>query len=410
MTQNYDIIIVGAGMAGMSLACGLADSGLKIALLEGGKLPERRPEPALDVGGFDPRVSALTSVSQQFFEQLGVWDNIADIALSPYDHMCVWDREGTGRIEFDADLVHQPVLGHIVENRVSVWALYQRLQGSAVNIIHPARVSGLSVQQQANAASGDSSYLLELEDGRCLGASLLVAADGAVSTLRKLAGFDTREWDYQHTAIVATVETELPHADTARQCFLPTGPLALLPLRSADGGRQFCSIVWSSEPTNAEHLLALDDAAFCQTLGQTFEHTLGDIRSVSPRFSFPLRQRHARDYYRPGLALVGDAAHTIHPLAGQGINLGLKDVAVLIDEISRGLARGIAPGDPTLLARYQRRRLADNLTVMAAMEGFKRLFGGQQLPLRWLRNEGMSLLNRQPAIKAEVIRRAMGLS
>jgi 2-octaprenylphenol hydroxylase len=272
-----------------------------------------------------------------------------------------------------------------------------------------AKVSGLTEIVTNNAAKGEAAYSLALEDGSTMQASLLVAADGALSIIRTLAGFETREWDYNHKAIVATVECEQPHQQTAWQRFLPQGPLALLPLADVNGGKQYCSIVWSAEPDYADELLALDDAGFRAALGQAFEHRLGGINAVSKRFSFPLRQRHAKQYFKAGLVLVGDAAHSIHPLAGQGINLGLQDVQVLAEEIKRGVKRGLLLSDEAILQRYQRRRMADNLTMMAAMDGFKRLFEREELPVRWLRNEGMRLLAKIPGVKNTIIRQAMGL-
>jgi 2-octaprenylphenol hydroxylase len=248
-----------------------------------------------------------------------------------------------------------------------------------------------------------------LEDGDSLQASLVVAADGAESKVRGMMGFHTREWDYHHRAIVATVQVERPHRETAWQRFLPSGPLAFLPLPGAPG-QHCCSIVWSLRDELVDPLLALDDTAFCAALTQAFEGRLGDVLASSPRYAFPLRQRHAVDYVQSGVALVADAAHTIHPLAGQGINLGLQDVAVLAEEILGGWQRGTAPGQLELLRRYQRRRKGENLLMMTAMEGFKRLFEQQSLPVRWLRNAGMRGVGQLGPLKQQLIRRAMGLA
>ena len=258
------------------------------------------------------------------------------------------------------------------------------------------------------SSADETGVRLELEDGRSLSAGLLVAADGALSRVRDLAGFRTREWDYGQRAIVCTVETGLPHQATAWQRFLNTGPLAFLPLPGFEG-RHYCSIVWSAEPDLADALAALSDREFCDAAGEALESRLGAVLDCSPRASFPLRQRHAVEYTRPGIALVGDAAHTIHPLAGQGINLGLQDVIALSEELTAGMARGEAPGSPVLLARYQRRRKGENLLMMAAMDGFKSLFGSRQLPLRWLRNQGLKWVDRSGPIKHQLMRHAMGV-
>jgi 2-octaprenylphenol hydroxylase len=407
--KKYDVVIVGAGLAGSALACALGDSGLKIALLEGGSLPITAPLAASKVSEFDPRVSALTEASRKFLQQIDVWASMQGISVGSYRHMTVWDAQGTGEIEFDAGEVQQPRLGHIVENRITNWCLLQRLSALPVDVFSNTKVSDLIEIRATDTSKGDAAYSVVLEDGSTIQASLLVAADGARSIIRTLAGFETREWDYNHQAIVATVECEHQHQHTAWQRFLPQGPLALLPLTDANGGKHYCSIVWSAELNYAAELSALTDDEFCSALGKAFEYRLGEITAVSKRFSFPLRQRHAKQYFKPGLVLVGDAAHSIHPLAGQGINLGLQDVQVLAEEIVRGAARGLAVGDETILRRYQRRRMAANLAMMAAMDGFKRLFERPELPVRWLRNEGLRLLGKIPGVKNTIIRRAMGL-
>lgn len=398
--KQYDIIIVGAGIAGSALACALGDSDLKIAVVEAQPLALQWPpmEPVID--GYDPRVSALTVASQEFLASLGVWPAIARRRISPYRHMQVWDAEGTGSIAFNAEEINQPLLGHIVENRLTVAALLFRLAD------YPG-IELCSGMRLVTMKTIKAQRQLEMEDGTIMQAPLVVAADGANSRIRELAGIATNEWSYGHNAIVATVKTQQPHQQTAWQRFLPEGPLAFLPL--AGGDDHYCSIVWSAIPEYCEHLIALDDKKFAQQLGQAFEHRLGGIEAVSRRFSFPLRQRHALDYVQAGLALVGDAAHTIHPLAGQGINLGLLDVQVLAEELLRAHERQLPVADLAVLERYQRRRKAHNLTMMAAMEGFKRLFAEPALPLRWARNTGMRLLDKAAPLKHRIMKQAMGL-
>ena len=250
--------------------------------------------------------------------------------------------------------------------------------------------------------------MVELVDGGRLDAQLLVAADGANSAIRQHFKFATKEWDYGHQAIVTTITTERSHQQIARQRFMPKGPLALLPL-SDQGDLHQCSIVWSQETEEADELMALDDRQFCQRLSEASEYGFGQVVDVEQRYAIPLRQRHAIDYAIHRVVLLGDAAHSIHPLAGQGVNLGFADVEVLADELNRALTRGIDVGDLSVLRRYQRRRKPDNLATMAAMEGFKRLFAADQLPIRLLRNLGMSTLNQQSAIKNAMIKRAMGI-
>jgi 2-octaprenylphenol hydroxylase len=396
--MDFDVIIVGAGIAGSALACALANKNntLNIALIEAQPLNMPEEISGESVRDYDARVSALTVASQQLLEEFGLWEGIKEKRISPYAHMHVWDAEGTGFISFDAAEINQPALGHIVENRLVTAALHQRIENcDNIHCLCPAKVTDLQQQQ------------LILDDQRCLRAPLIVAADGAQSKIRQLAGFATREWDYEHHAIVATVETELTHQHTAWQRFLPQGPLAFLPLHSAANNTS--SIVWSATPEYAESLMAMSEGEFKLELSSAFEHRLGEILNVGQRFAFPLRQRHAQDYVKPGLALIADAAHTVHPLAGQGINLGLLDVAVLAKELLRAQQRGLPLGDLGVLKRYQRRRKGSNLAMMAAMEGFKRLFAEPALPVRWARNSGMRWLDGMPPLKHKIIRQAMGL-
>ena len=400
--RYFDVAIIGAGIAGASLAAALSGEGLSIALIEA-QPPDAAPLPlTCGVHDFDPRVSALTPRSRDFLATLGAWEAIGSYRTCAYRHMTVWDAQGTGQIEFDAADVDAPELGHIVENRSIVNALLARVaQGADISLFNPAVLESCSRL--------DSQRMhLTLESGEALQSALVVAADGALSRLREMMGFRCREWDYGHRAIVATIEVEHPHQETAWQRFLPSGPLALLPL-PGDAQHHYCSIVWSLQTHLVDDVLALDDAAFCAELTRASEARLGAVLGSSRRFAFPLRQRHAVDYVQPGVALVGDAAHTIHPLAGQGINLGLQDVAALAQEIVAGHHCAVSPGQIELLQRYQRRRKGDNLMMMAAMDGFKRLFEQDSLPLRWLRNEGMRRVDGLLPLKRQLMRRAMGL-
>ena len=237
----------------------------------------------------------------------------------------------------------------------------------------------------------------------------MVGADGAQSRLRQWSGLATREWDYDQQAIVCTVRTRQPHQYTAWQRFSPTGPLAFLPLLTESGDEHYCSIVWSQDTAEARRLMALETEQFRLELERAIEQQLGVIESVSRRFAFPLRQRHAKEYVADGLALVGDAAHTIHPLAGQGANLGYGDVSALMGELGRAKELALSPADQTVLARYQRRRKGENLAMMAAMEGFKQLFARDELAIRWLRNTGMRWLDNLAPLKNRIAAEAMGI-
>jgi 2-octaprenylphenol hydroxylase len=405
--QTADIVIVGGGMVGVTAALALAASGLHIVLLE-----NREFDPALimeDVAGqltagYDPRVSALTCASQQLLTHVGAWPYMQQLRVSPYTDMDVWDGEGSGHIHFSSRELHELALGHIVENRVTVAALYAVAQ----QIDNLSVITGASVVQlsEPESVADGSSRVLTCKDGSQWRTKLVVAADGAMSKVRQLASIPMWEWDYGHHAIVTTVRTEKPHQDTAWQRFTDDGPLAFLPLDDP----YCCSIVWSTSPDHAAALIELDDDAFCAALTRAFEGRLGDVLWADKRHLFPLRQRHAQYYVQAGLAVIGDAAHTIHPLAGQGVNLGLMDAAALAEQVLSAHARGEEIGNEAVLKRFQRQRQSANLQMSASMEAFKQLFGHQQPLLKLVRNMGMNTLNRLSPIKQHVVMQAMGLS
>ncbi|SDW42715.1 2-octaprenyl-6-methoxyphenol hydroxylase /2-octaprenyl-3-methyl-6-methoxy-1,4-benzoquinol hydroxylase [Pseudomonas syringae] len=384
-------------MVGSALALALQGSGLDVLVVDGGPLSVKPFDPH---SNFEPRVSALSAASQRILQRLNVWKGIAERRISPYAHMHVWDGSGTGQIHFSASSVHANVLGHIVENRVVQDALLDRLHDSNIGLLADSRLEQMR-------HSGDD-WLLTLAGGRLLRAPLVIAADGANSAVRRLTETPTREWDYQHHAIITSVRTADSHRKTAWQRFTDDGPLAFLPLDRE--GEHWCSIVWSVTPAEAERLMVLDDDLFCRELESAFEGRLGQVLTADARLSVPLRQRHAKRYVAKGLALIGDAAHTIHPLAGQGVNLGFLDAAVLAEVLTHAAQRGERWSDARVLGRYERRRMPHNLTLMAAMEGFERLFQADPLPLRWLRNAGLKMVNQMPEAKALFVREALGLS
>lgn len=405
--RHFDIVIVGGGMVGATMACLLADLPVRVALIDRGELQARIPEGRADAPEFDPRVSALTSGSAQLLDKLGIWNTVLAGRACPYQRMHVWDAEGTGSITFSAADIDQDALGTIVENSVVLAALYLRLRElDNLELLTGEEISALE------RPCGNAGIGLVCASGLVVSADLVIAADGAASPVRSLAGFHTREWDYNHTAIVTTVKTELPHDFCARQRFLDSGPLAFLPLvegPNADQAQHYSSIVWSALPELAERVMAMDDEQFCGALGRALEHRLGAVQQAAPRYSFPLRQRHAVDYVQDHLVLIGDAAHAIHPLAGQGVNLGLLDAAALASALREGVASGRELSDLTVLRRYQRARKGHNMGMMWVMEGFKHLFSDQALPLRWLRNVGLSSVDRLALVKNQLARRAMGL-
>ena len=395
MTEwSADIAVVGGGMVGAALACGLAQQGFQVAVLE-----LRDPVEDWPQDSYDLRVSAITRASQHIFEHLNAWQGMLERRATPYNRMQVWDATGSGRIQFDAADIGEPELGHIIENRIIQRALWDRLeQLDRVRLVCPARVEALTTDDKSNS-------VLTLEDGRQLHVSLAVAADGANSALREIAGIGTRGWLYDQTAVVATVRAEHGHQDTAWQKFMPTGPLALLPT-----GKDLFSIVWSTSPQQAAELLAMPEHEFNSLLTQASESRLGELTLLGQRGAFPLKLQHADTYIKPGLALVGDAAHVIHPLAGQGFNLGLLDAAALIDVLVEARAGKRTLGSFSNLRRYERARMGDNVIMQGAMDGFKRLFSNQVLPLRLLRNLGLGMVDHAAPVKRMIARQALGTS
>ena len=402
--NDFDVIVVGAGMVGLTVASLLQDSQLQVALVDKNRVPTETKVAEHDQAKFDARVSALSASSREIFTQLGVWNLIEKERHCDFHKMHVWDADGTGSIMFSADDLAVSRLGTIVENSIVVDALMQRLKWKGnVELFCPCSVISLN--------EVDDWITLNTAERRVLRAKLVIAADGANSKIREFSKFRVREWEYHHHAIVATVRTEMPHQKTALQRFMPTGPLALLPLSSDAGAgcQEYSSIVWSAEPSYAQSLINLSNKDFCLEITKSSEASFGEITCCGPRYLFPLRQRHSVNYSESRIVLVGDAAHSIHPLAGQGVNLGLLDAEALSKEIKRGLSAGREVSDPVIMNRYQRARKVENLGMMALMEGFKRVFEADTLAVRWLRNFGMSSINDLRSVKKFLARRAMGL-
>ncbi|MDX1465496.1 MAG: UbiH/UbiF/VisC/COQ6 family ubiquinone biosynthesis hydroxylase [Halomonas sp.] len=398
----FEAIVVGGGMVGATLACLLGRAGLSVALLDAREAP--LDGQAAGRGAPSMRVSALTPVSRQLLEGLGAWPAMAARRVSPYRFMQVWDGEGSGEVNFSAEQAGVPLLGHIVENDVTLAALEARLaQLPTVTLRFGARVAEL----EAGGEKEGQRRTVVLEGGERLQAPLVVAADGARSPLRERAGIAVSERDTDQVAVVTTVQTAREHGGVARQVFLSTGPLAFLPL-CVEGDARHCSIVWSTTPEEAERLTALSPAALGEALGAALEHRLGEVSVIDRALAFPLVQRHAEHYVRQGFALVGDAAHSIHPLAGQGVNLGLMDAAVLAEEVIEGRRRGLAPGDAHVLARYARRRRGDNAAMLALMDGFRLLFGARHPALTLARNLGLAGVDRLGPLKRLLMQQAIG--
>ena len=392
--EIYDVVIVGAGIAGAVLANLLAKkTNCSIALLDSA-LPLSRSE----VSDYSLRVSAINHAAVQVFQYLSCWEALVAKRVSPYTHMSVWDDSTIGKIDFDCSDVRLPHLGYIVENDLMQEVLLNSLQGNSRVTCHwPVEL--VALEEECDG------LLLKTKDERYFKAKLVIAADGAHSWVRKAVSIEMAESSYDQVAIVATIKTAQPHQQTARQVFLPTGPLALLPLSDPS----MHSIVWSCEVEKANRLLAMTDVEFCAALSSAFDFHLGDVVSTSKRASFPLTMRHAKDYVKSRLALVGDAAHTIHPLAGQGLNIAITDVVQLVDLISAACQRGKPFYADRLLRRYARARKAENTVIVKAMGGFKALFASQLTPVMVARSQGLGLINRCSFVKKAFIKRAMGM-
>ena len=397
-TQSYDVVVAGGGLVGLSLGALLSsgDESIRLLIVEASGQRQYSPDEGVDL-----RVSALSRASQSVLCSVGVWERVAAIRVSPYRRMRVWDGslEGraTGRIEFDAAEIGEPNLGHIVENILVQTVLRERLSELGVSIRENTTLSGMS--------PGDGALQLSLSDKDRIETRLLVAADGVASSTRARLGIRTRDWRHEQTAVVSHVETEFEHQNTALQRFLPRGPLALLPLKD---GRS--SVVWSTEAAHAEALLQMSSEAFCDALSAASENVLGAIRAHDRRATFPLKSLHALAYTAHRAALIGDAAHAVHPLAGQGVNLGLLDAAALAELILDAIAADQDPGEQRLLRRYERWRKGQNLAMLLGLDGLNRLFSNESPWLGAVRGLGLAVADRSSLAKSFFARRALGLA
>lgn len=392
--QSVDVAIVGGGMVGLAVACGLQGSGLRVAVLE-----QREPQPLAADAAPALRVSAINAASEKLLTRLGVWSDIVARRASCYHGMEVWDKDSFGRIAFDDQSMGYSHLGHIVENAVIHYALWQKAQQSSdITLKAPAELQ--------QVAWGENEAFLTLKDGAMLTARLVIGADGANSWLRNKADIPLTFWDYRHHALVATIRTEEAHGAVARQAFHGEGILAFLPLSDP----HLCSIVWSLAPEEAERMRQASDEQFNQALNIAFDNRLGLCRVESERQVYPLTGRYARQFAAHRLALVGDAAHTIHPLAGQGVNLGFMDAAELVDELKRLHRQGKDIGQYLYLRRYERSRKHSAALMLAGMQGFRELFAGTHPAKKLLRDMGLKLADTLPGVKPQLLRQAMGLN
>ncbi|MFK7886640.1 MAG: FAD-dependent monooxygenase [Gammaproteobacteria bacterium] len=396
MKRRADVVIVGGGMVGGSLAASLASEGFDVVVLDAGDAPVA-PEGA----AYAPRVVAVSRASERLLRHCGAWQHMSSARVAPYGGMRVWDAAGSpiddDALAFSAHEIGEPNLGHIVENDLVAAAAFQAAQAQASLSWHTnTRVNQISINERRAR--------VETDDGGVISAPLVVAADGARSECRDLLGVAVRRGSYEQSAVVTHVRGSQSHEDTAWQRFLPSGPLALLPL--ADGR---CSIVWSTTPDHAAELMACDGATFCAQLSKASAGVFGDITECSKRYTFPLQWLHVERYSGARFAIVGDAAHVVHPLAGLGVNLGLADVASLAAALvaARQAERDI--GDAPVLRPFARERKAQNALMLDALSGLHRLFSNEAFGLSLARRFGLRAVNRASPLRRFFARRAMGL-
>lgn len=392
MSKHYDIIIIGGGMVGGALGAALGGGGFRVAVLE-----SHPPAPIPSGAPFDLRVSSVNLASQHLLENIGAWEAIAaSERLCPWSRIRVWE-EGGGATEFACEDAGEPIFGHFVENRLIQWALAERLKSlPGVDYLAPEAPESISIEA--------ARVTVETTQGTLTG-ELLVGADGGRSRVRQAAGIGTHGWDYEQGVVVASARTVLPQQEISWQRFTPSGPQAFLPLPG-----HHASLVWYHRPDEVKRLLALDDVAFVRELEATFPSCLGGLAGITARGSFPLRRMHAHRYVDERVVLVGDAAHTVHPLAGQGVNLGMLDAAVLAEVLLNALGEGEPFAGKAVLSRYENQRRRDVLAMMGVIDIFYRLFGNDVVPVKLLRNLGLEVANRVTPAKRQVMRFALGLS
>jgi 2-octaprenylphenol hydroxylase len=398
MSRKVDIVICGGGLVGLMFANLLAQSRFHLVVLDAGAAPtsvklESPVQSGADLeSGYEPRVSALNAGSMALLERCGVFSELGRHAC--FREMLVRDSEGAGDICFSSEDLGLPNLGMVIENHLVIEALHSRLvQFDNVDLCYGESFADVTK---------DDVLEVELSSGDILQCDLLVGADGGNSKVRELSGLKTVGWSYDQTAVVTTIQTEQSHDSIPRQWFTADGPLAFLPLADAN----LCSIVWSHR--DASSITELDSESFCARLSEASEGELGRVIGADKRFSFPLKQQHAYRYVRSGIALIGDAAHTIHPLAGQGANLGIADAEALAMEIRQAVFSDERPGDLKLLRRFALARQPHNLAIATAMETLKRLYGSKIPAIGWLRNQSMRFLNQNSALRSLVMQLASG--
>lgn len=390
MKQQFDVVIVGGGMVGAAVACCLGNSGLKVAVIES-QVPE-----SFDLNQpHDLRVSALSIASKNILQSVGAWEAIVAKRSCPFKRMRVW--ETAGDTTFNSDDIRYPELGYIVENRVTQLALLERIADfDNVELLMPQTITRINY-------SGSSTSLI-LADGAELETQLLIAADGGQSRVRQTVGIGVTSWDYDQHALVIYIETAYPQQDITWQRFVSSGPQAFLPLTGNYG-----SLVWYQSPDEVRRLKSLSYPELQAELIAAFPECLGEVKQILGVASFPLKRQHAQHYVKTGVALVGDAAHMINPLAGQGVNIGLLDAAALAEVIIQAHQQGKSIADLQVLRRYESLRRNENLKMMTLMDVFYRFFSNDILPVKLLRNLGLGLAQRLGPARIKVMKAAMGL-
>ncbi len=411
MTQAFDVVIVGAGMVGAALAAGLGRSGFTVALID-------QAEPANFQAGLPPdiRVSAISAGSARYLEELGAWPAIMAMRATTYTRLAVWDEtrhplsnilpRKLADVTFDARDLSASHLGHIVENRVTQRALWE----SASSQPSVTCFSGRILTSLKNTPNNNlSAAQVTLDNGDTLESRLIVGADGANSGVRDLAGIGVRRDQYQQQAMVISVRYRGPVEDITWQGFYPSGPRAFLPLHSAGGGESWASLVWYDSPETLARLKTLCDEQLIQEISNAFPPELPPLIHIEAKASFPIARQHAKTYVSQRVVLVGDAAHTINPLAGQGVNLGFQDARCLQTQLREAQRAGKDLADPAMLAAYEHQRRPANRRMMMAMDLFYHLFSNRTPPLHLLRNLGMGVAKAMPFARNQVARYAMGI-
>ena len=405
LAAPFDLAIVGAGLNGSLLALAAGEADLSTALID------RVPLATLAQPGFDGRTTAVAFTSQRLFAALGLWDEIAREA-EPIRDIRISDAGHDGRaspffLHFDhREAADDPEtaapMGWIVENRFLRAALLARLAACP-------KVELISPDEVVESERGPDRAGLVLKSGRRLASRLIASAEGRLGSMREEAGIGARSWSYEQIAIVLVAHHDQPHRGVAQEKFLPGGPFAILPMTDGPAGEHRSSIVWTERSDLARRLLELDEPRFQAEFARRFGDHLGPVVAAGPRWSYPLRLVHAERYIDTRLVLVGDAAHGIHPIAGQGYNLGVRDIAALVEVMVDAKRLGLDVGGADTLERYAQWRRADNLTMVAATDLLNRLFSNDIAPLRLVRDAGLGAVNRVPALRKFFVRHAMGL-